>query len=280
MSWFAIGGAVATGLGASATTAGVVGAAAAVGGAAYGARQKEKVQDRAIEAQRGIAENLKYEPIDINKLKLEATQNAIANATASLAIERSLQPDVSATREELARQIRADLERGGELPTDVANTVTTAGRVIGGRSGVGPGGTTPLTAALLGLKSTDLIDDRRRAAERLLSTQDLPVAGLDPGQLASLEVANNAAMNEFNLMKAGVDSNLASSEAAAKASQLGAQGGVLGTLRPLAERVGNIFSTPEEGYFDKNIKKGTSGLGLLETYKPLGGAQPFAGPIR
>lgn len=235
-------------------------AAVGAGSAVYSAQQQKKLQNKALDAQRGIAADIEYKPVDIEKLKADATANAIANATASLAIERQLQPDVAATREELARQIRTDLDRGGQLPVDTANQVTQAGRVIGARSGIGSGSTTPLTAALIGLKSTDLINERRRAASNLLSGIDLPAAGLDPGTVASLEVANNAANNQFNLERAGVASTLANSEAAASASQLGSQIGLVNSLGSAVKNIGNIYADNRAGVgdrmtYDEYIKK-------------------------
>lgn len=279
MSFFAVGAGVATALGATAGTAAVVGGVAAVGNAAYQNSQQKKMQNKALDAQRTIAEGIEYEPIDIEKLKADAQNQAIANATASLAIERSLQPDVGATREELARQIRTDLERGGELPTDVANRVNQAGRVIGSRSG-NVGSTTPLTAALLGLSSMDIIEDRRDAASDLLQANPLPIAGLGPGDLASVEIANANAGNQFGLEQAGVASNLASSEAAAKASQFGATQGLISSLGPAISQIGSAIKAdqaPKKKY-DTAVSRKTSGLGLTETYKPLGGVQPFAMP--
>lgn len=230
---------------------GVGTAVLSAGTAVYSAEQQKKLQNKALDAQKGIAADVEYKPIDIEKLKADATANAIANATASLAIERQLQPDVSATREELAKQIRGDLERGGQLSTDTANQVTQAGRVIGARSGAGSGSTTPLTAALIGLKSTDLINERRKAASNFLSGIDLPVAGLDPGQIASLEVANNAANNQFNLEKQGVASTLANSEAAAAASQLGSQVGLINSLGGAVKNIGSIYADSRSGVGDR-----------------------------
>lgn len=279
MSFFAVGAGIATAVGAGAGTAAVVGAAAAVGNAAYQNNQQKKMQNKALDAQRTIAEGIEYEPIDIEKLKQDAQNQAIANATASLALERSLTPDVSATREELARQIRTDLERGGELPTDVANRVNQAGRVIGSRSG-NVGSTTPLTAALLGLSSMDIIDERRDAASDLLKDNQLPVSGLDPGAIASLEVANNAAQNDFNLAQAGVASNLAQSEANARASQFGATQGLISSLGPAISQIGSAFKSEQQPKkkYDTAVSRKTTGLGLTDTYKPLGGVQPFAMP--
>jgi hypothetical protein len=163
-----------------------------------------------------------------------------------------LQPDVSSTREELARQIREDLERGGNLPADVANQATMAARTIGARSGGGGAGvTTPLTASLIGLNSQDLINQNQREAAQFLALNDLPIGGLDPGVLASIEVAQNTAMNQFNRDKAGVDSNLADSEAAARASQIGSTAGLISAAGNLGIGLGKAYfgtGAPPGGY--------------------------------
>lgn len=209
-------------------------AAVGAGTAIYSADQQRKNNNKTLDAQRRIIdEDIKYQPIDIEKLKADATQQAIQNATQSLALERSLQPDVADVRQELSRQVSADLKLGGNLSPDVTNRVTTAGRVIGARSGIGSGSTTPLTASLLGLSSVDLLNQRRAAAGNLLQANDLPNAGLGPGEIASAEVAQNAAQNQFNLAKAGVESNLIQSEADARAAQLGGQAGTISSLTNL-----------------------------------------------
>ena len=261
MSFGLIGGAVATYLGASAGTAALVGAgtaaAAKIGTDAYTANKQKKAAQSAIDTAKGISTNLEYEPIDIEKLKLDAQNQAIANATASLAIERALSPDVSMTREELARQVRADLERGGNLPTDVHNQVVQSARVIGNRSGGGSGVTTPLTASLIGLNSYDLREKSQADAERFMQLNDLPVAGLDPGTLASLEVAQNAANNEFNLKKAGVDTNLANSEAAARASQIGSTAGLISSIGNELGKVGKTYADVQKQTEAEKLKAKT-----------------------
>lgn len=240
MSFLAVGGTLLAG---SAVTSGTVAAGAALAGTAasvYGQHQQQKAAKSAINQQRNLLEGLKYEPIDIEKLKREATAAAIENATTSLAVERQLQPDVAATREEVARtklklaqQVGADLDLGGNLSPDVINRVETAGRVIGGRSGIGAPSTVPITAGLLGIESINLLNSRRNAANALVGPGDLPTTGLDPGQLASLEVAQNAAQNQFNIAKAGGDASLIDSEAKARTAQIGGQIGIASSLGKL-----------------------------------------------
>lgn len=226
-------------------------AAVGAGTAIYSADQNRKNAHSAIDAQKQLASDIKYTPINIEQLKADATAAAIENATNSLAIERQLQPNVAATRDELSRQINEDLKLGGALPADVQNRVTSAGRTIGARSGVGAGGTTPLTASLLGLSSIDLLNKRRADASNLLAENPLQPAGLDPGQVAGVEIANNDALNNFNLQNAGVQGKLIDSEAAARSAQLGGQ---LGTASSLANLLGTgigAYNNSKSGIGDK-----------------------------
>lgn len=221
------------------SAAGVAAASLAVGAGTsiYGATQANKANNKALDEQKRIAANLKYEPIDIEKLRTQATQNAIENATNALVLERNLTPNVAALREQtdltklkLAQQVDADLDLGGNLSADTVNRVNQAGRVIGAKSGVGSGGTVPLTAALLGLSSVDLMNQRRNAANSLQGPGAPAPVGLDPGAVASEEIAQNAAYNDFNMAKAGVDSRIAENTAAARTAQIGGQVGMVSSL--------------------------------------------------
>jgi len=253
--------------------AAIIPALIGAGTAIYSADQNRKNANKALDAQKEIINgpDLKYEPIDIEKLKIDATQQAINNATQALALERSLTPDISATREELARQVNSDLKLGGALPPDVQNRVTQQARVIGSRSGEGVGSTTPLTAALLGISSIDLLNQRRSAAQNLLTSNPLSPVGLDPGALASAEVAQNAAQNQFNLEKSGVMSNLANSEAQARSAQLGGQ---IGSISSIANLIGTGIGSYQQAQtgkggattYDDYLKKyGT----IAPTYTPV-----------
>ncbi len=185
-------------------------------------------QDAARKAQHAVSDAQKvagavdYQPIDIAQLTANAHDQAVKNATDSLALERSLQPDIADTRTNLSRSISDQLKLGGQLPTDTINAVTQAGRVAGGTSGSLGGASVPLTAGLLGLSSLNLLNQRQNNAAGLLAANPLPVAGLDPGTLASLEAQQNAAQNQFNLAKAGVQTNLIGSQVQAGAAQTGA----------------------------------------------------------
>ena len=75
MSWVGIGAAV-------------VGAGTSI----YSTQQQKKAANKALDAQRQIAADVTYEPIDLEQLRAQATAAAIDNATNSLAIERASLP--------------------------------------------------------------------------------------------------------------------------------------------------------------------------------------------
>lgn len=204
--------------------------AATVAGTASSISAQRKAQSAAKDAlaqQRELAANLKYEPVNIENLKEQARQQAITNATQSLALERELSPDVAATRQMVAERVRQDLGLGGALSPDVQAQIARASRVSGALSGAPAG---PLTAAQIGLTAEGLRSQRLGQAQQLLSQNRLPAAGLDPGALASAIVAQNAAMNQFNLAKMGVGANLAQSGAQVAAGQAAGQQELTGTL--------------------------------------------------
>lgn len=187
------------------------------------ARKAGNAQKDALNAAKGIAANLKYEPIDIKNLTEQAHQQAVSNAVNSLAMERELSPDVAASRQMVAQRVSQDLALGGQLSPDVANQVARASRTAGALSGAPAG---PLTAAQIGLTGEQLRNSRLAEGMQFLSQNKLPVSGLDPGALASLAVSQNNATNQFNAAKAGVDMNLAQSAGqvnAGIAAQEGAQ---------------------------------------------------------
>jgi len=198
-----------------------VGLAGTAAGVISGQDAARKQQHAVQDAQK-IAQETQYQPIDIAKLTQAAHEQAVQNATDSLALERSLQPDVADTRANLAKSVSDQLSLGGALPADVANLVTRNARVTGGAAGALGGASVPLTAQMLGVSSLSLLNQRQNNAANLLSANPLPVAGLDPGTLASLEVNQNAAQNQFNLAKAGINTNLVNSAAQAGAAQTGA----------------------------------------------------------
>ncbi len=206
-------------------TALVASAVISAAGTAVAANQTKK----ALQGAQGIANRLTYEPVDIEKLKKDAADQAVANATASLELERSLQPDVAAARSNLSKSINEQLMMGGRVPPDVANQVARAARVAGGRSG-GFGGTPGVTAATLGTTALNLLNQRQYNASNLLAANPLPAAGLDPGSLASLQVSQKAAQNDFNAAKAGVNMNLLNARGQARAAEIGGYANALSSI--------------------------------------------------
>lgn len=205
-------------------------AAASVAGVANSISAGRKAQSAARDAQlrqEELVKNLKYEPINIDKLRADTHAQAVDNATQSLALERSLQPNVAAAREGVSRQVSSDLARGGNLSPDVMNQVARASRTMGSLSGAPAG---PLTAATIGQSAEALKQQRLGNAFSLLAANQLPVAGLDPGSLASAEVAQNAALNQFNAQKAGINANLINSAANLQGSAAGLNAGINANL--------------------------------------------------
>ena len=204
------------------------------GSSMYGASQTRKATNQAIQAQKELAASLTYTPIDIDKLKAEATEQSIANAKASLQLEKQLTPDIASIRTTLPAQVSSELAMGGKLSPDIANQVASQARVIGGGAGTVASGFAPMTAALTGTTAQALKDSRQQKAASLLAANPLPTVGLDPGTLASLEAQNNAAMNQFNLEKAGISSNLINSQLQGNLAATGQTQSAIGSLGNLA----------------------------------------------
>lgn len=193
------------------------------------ADKTRKATHEAKDANAEIIANLKYEPIDVDKLKAEVTQQSIDNARASIALEKEISPSIAGMRTELPRQIQQELTMGGRLSPDVANQVAQQARTIGGGTGTFSG-VGPITAALTGTTAQNLIDQRQTKAANMLSQNQLPTVGLDPGSLASLQVAQNAAQNQFNLSKAGLASNMTNSNLQGNMASIGATAGLMQSL--------------------------------------------------
>lgn len=201
----------------------------------------------AVEDAQKIASAQEYHPIDIAQLTQNAHDQAVKNATDSLALEQSLQPDVARARQDLSKSVADQLALGGKLPADVANQVTSAARVTSGGSGTLGGSSVPLTAQMLGISALNLLNQRQNNAANLVAANPLPVAGLDPGSLASLEANQNAAQNQFNLAKAGVQTNLVGAQNQA----LAAQGGV--NASNFSSLVGLLTKNQGAGYDSGSI---------------------------
>ena len=288
MSFVSLGTALTAGAltGGAAAAAGVAasGAVLGAGTSLYNASQarvtgnkQADLAQQAVDKQRALLGSLKYEPIDIEKLKTEATANAISNARNSLALERELSPAVAATRAGLSEQISKDLALGGKLSPDIANQVARASRTMGALSGAPAG---PLTAASIGTTAEALKQQRLANASGLLAANKLPVSGLDPGQIAALEAEQAMAMNQFNIAKAGGQSNLINSEAAAQAGRLGtnaaSDASLVSGLTTAFNKFGDIYSSlptkPSGGLLDSavqaapiNYTLGSGGLGVGST---------------
>lgn len=222
-----------------------IAAAASVASAANSISSGRKAASAAKDAQLRqdeLVKNLKYEPINIDKLRSDTHAQALENATQSLAMERSLQPNVAAAREGASQRVASDLALGGNLSPDTMNQVARAARTMGSLSGAGAG---PLTAATIGQTAEGLKQQRLGNAFGLLAANPLPVAGLDPGSLASAEVAQNSAMNQFNASKAGINANLINSNANAQGAAAGLNAGIYSNLiNKVPGIAGQISSLP------------------------------------
>lgn len=211
-------------------------------------RKAASAQKDALAQQREIANNLKYEPVNIENLKQQTRQQAIQNATDALALERDLSPDVAATRQMVAERVRSDLALGGQLSPDVASQVARAARVSGASSGAPAG---PLTASLIGSSAQQLSQQRLANAGSLLAANKLAPVGLDPGALASAIVGQNTAMNQFNAAKAGINANLAESTGKVNAGLAAGQHSmfseVMNKLPGIAGQIGGLFPTSTPG---------------------------------
>lgn len=176
------------------------------------------IAQQAVDKQRALLSQLKYTPIDIEKLKTEATANAISNAKNSLALERELSPAVAAARVGLSEQISKDLALGGKLSPDIANQVARASRTMGALSGAPAG---PLTAASIGTTAEALKQQRMANAAGLLAANQMPKVGLDPGQIAAIQIQQQQAADDFANRKLGIQSGFIGSEANIGASRIG-----------------------------------------------------------
>lgn len=256
-----------------------VAAAATVAGTVSTINTNKKIASAAqagVDRQGGIAANLKYTPINIEKLKADATKQAIQNATQSLALERSLQPDVADTREGLAKSVNSELQQGGNLPLDVANQVALDARTATTRSGSQDNGA-PLTAALMGQTALGLLRSRQAAASNLLAANPLQPTGLDPGALASAEVAENAAQNDFNLAKSGVASNIARSQSEADGAKIAADASVIPAIASALTTVGSLYrQKPVATVTPKTATPTFNYTPPKFNYSLLGGANPVS----
>ncbi len=229
------------------------------GTAVYEGNQSRK----AIGKQQDLLNGLSYTPIDVAALQKSATETSIKNATDSLALQRSLQPNVARSNDLLQKSVADQLALGGQLPPDVANEVNRAGRTIGSSSG-SLGNSAPVTAALLGQTSLGLLNQRQNAAMQLSAANPLPTVGLSPQDLASATIANNNALNQFALGKAGGQANLINSQAQSNSATAAGVGGSLSSELSLLALSGYGKNTtpvkPDVIGYNYTPPKGPSGL--------------------
>lgn len=203
---------------------------AGIGVGLYESNKANQTAGNALTEQENLINSLSpYSPIDINQLQATATQDSIQNAKNSLALQTQLQPNVVASNNELAKSVADQLKLGGQLSPDQINSATLAGRTAGASSG-SFGSSAPLTATLLGQDSNALLQQRQNAAETLSAANPAPTVGLDPGTLANVTVANSNALNQYNLSKAGLGSNLINSTAQVNAGTLGTNSASINTI--------------------------------------------------
>ena len=196
-----------------------VGAAAiTAAGSIYSAEQNKSAANKNA----NLVNNLQYQPIDLTQLQSQAQTAAAQNFANSIALEKANEPGLSSTRFGLQNQVASDLASGGNVPTDVANQVTRSA-ITGSNSAGFQGAAGPVTAATLGTTAMAIRNANQQKAMQLLGQNQLPTSGLDPGALASASIANNNALNYFNLAKSGALTNVNQSNA-------NASGGLLGSI--------------------------------------------------
>jgi hypothetical protein len=248
------------------TTAALIMGASALGASAISSSAQRKASD--------LVNQQQYKPIDLEALQRQAQGYAQQNLEKSIALEQQYMPDVSAARFGLQKQVAQDLERGGNLPTDVANQVTRATMARAGAGGFGAG---PLTAAQLGLSAMDLRNQAQQKALSLTSnaTAGLPTSGLDPGSLASAAISQNQAQNQFDLSKAGAQANLIQSKANTQAQLLGNLGSLAGMANFGGSTPGSAGTLPMGGNTNPSFNLPTYSGTTFST-----GIKPYTGPYR
>lgn len=226
---------------------GAVATAASAATSLYSASQARVASNKqadlaqqAVDKQRALLSQLKYTPIDIEKLKTEATANAITNAKNSLALERELSPAVAAARVGLSEQISKDLALGGKLSPDIANQVARASRTMGALSGAPAG---PLTAASIGTTAEALKQQRMGNAAKLLAANELPKAGLDPAMIARLQIEQQQAADDFANRKLGIESRFIDKESENQGRRIGSNAAAdAAMLRGYSDLAGSLVS--------------------------------------
>lgn len=212
------------------------GAAAAVGAigavVAGGVASSAISSSSASKAKKTVSKALEnYERVDLDELQKNAIATARENAVNSMALERELTPDIANTRATLSKQVSDELSMGGQLGEDVTNQVARNAMSKANTAGLYGGGG-PITAAMLGLTSMDVAQQRKKNAAALLATNPMQQVGLSPETLASVKVADTNNWNQAQLDVAGVKSNISMQNGANMAktvqSTLSSIGGMMG----------------------------------------------------
>jgi hypothetical protein len=230
-----IGGALAGGAGLLGAGVGAIGGGllgAGIGSALGGSMDAQSAAKKAGQ----MAQNLTYQPIDLNALQTQAQQAAQQNLANSIKLEQQYFPQAAAVRAGTQNLVAQQVAQGGRLTPDVSNAVTRAAMASGGAGGFGAG---PLAAANLGLTAQQQLNNAISQGENLtnFTTAGLPTSGLDPGALASAAIGQNQQMNQFNIDKTGLLTN-------ALQSQANAQSALGGSLMGVANIYGNMAKMP------------------------------------
>jgi hypothetical protein len=147
---------------------------------------------------------------------------------------------VAAARVGLSEQISKDLALGGKLSPDIANQVARASRTMGALSGAPAG---PLTAASIGTTAEALKQQRMANAAGLLAANQMPKVGLDPGQIAAIQIQQQQAADDFANRKLGIQSGFIGSEANIGASRIGSNAAAdAAMLRGYTDLAGSLVS--------------------------------------
>lgn len=123
--------------------------------------------------------------VDVRALQDMASKEALINALKSKEVESTVSPDTAAIREELPRQIRMNLEGGPDQRLSNQWLRQGLSDVIATGADTGSGFA---RSALVDSTRRDYYDEQTRQQQKAgawLSDNPSPVAGLDPGMLAS-----------------------------------------------------------------------------------------------
>lgn len=169
-----------------------------------------------------------YRPTNTSDIISQVTGGAPAVGAANLAYNQALAPGMArlnrqvediydplqgSLRETTTKSILDQLNLGGQLPQDVQDAVIRTGLQKGQAGGIGRSGLgRNLVGRDLGLTSLDLLNQRiNRAADytrsapgpnQLYKMQDI---GFTPGDIASIEIANQNAKNEADIYRSNIE---------------------------------------------------------------------------